>query len=253
MASKTEYLRELGLSNYEIEVYLLLLKVRQAKAKSISNESKVPYGRIYDVLYSLQQKGLISVISSKPKIYEAVEPQKSVANLLERQKNELKKLEEDKKNIVEQLIVSDAYAPSKQVGEKINIYYGSDNAIKLGIVGIQKSKKELLINTTRLEDPMAQKLIAKKILEGVKVKVMIPNITEKNKKNIKRIIELGGEVKVGGIDGMKLGISDSVGTLITVASPENLKGHITIVIEGRHFGSSMRKFFNIYWDMAKSL
>ena len=53
------YLKKLGLTGYEAKVYLSLVKIGKSKAKDICNDSKVPYGKIYDVLNSLVNKKIV--------------------------------------------------------------------------------------------------------------------------------------------------------------------------------------------------
>ena len=54
-----EDLEMVGLSAYESKVYLSLLTLQLATAKEIIEESSVPSGRVYEVLRSLEGKGLI--------------------------------------------------------------------------------------------------------------------------------------------------------------------------------------------------
>ncbi|MFQ6020704.1 MAG: TrmB family transcriptional regulator [Candidatus Aenigmatarchaeota archaeon] len=250
---KEVYLRRLGLSGYETKVFLSLLRLGRSKARKIARFSKVPYGRIYDVLYSLEQKGIILVTPSEPKVFEAINPSKALDILLKIQQEKIKNLSKEKNVILREFQKVKAVALPEKKKDKVSVYYGSDAAIKLGRIGIEKTKKEMLINTTRLEDLPAQNMIAGKLLEKVSVKIMIPEITKANRENIKRIKSLGGEVRIGGIENMKIGIADREGTLITVANPKNLKGSITIVIEGKNFAKSIKDFFNVYWNKAKKV
>jgi HTH-type transcriptional regulator, sugar sensing transcriptional regulator len=250
---KEEFLKKLGLSSYEIKIFLTLLQTGQMKARELSRVSGIPYGRIYDVLYSLEKKGLVLVVQSDPKNFEAVKSSIAIERLIEQEKLRLREIEAEKNIMLKEFESSKTIVPPSKEKEKISVYYGSDAALNIGRVGIEKASKEILINTTRLEDPIAQEIITGKLLGGSSVKVMIPVSTEKNYKNIKRIKELGGEVRMGGVEGMKIGIADSFGTLITVTNPKNLKGSITIVVEGKNFGRFIRKFFMTYWEIAKKI
>lgn len=250
---KEEFLKKLGLSSYETKVFLTLLQTGQLKARDISKISGIPYGRIYDVLYSLEEKGLIFIIPSEPKIFEAVKSSLAIDKLIEEEKLKLKEIESEKKAILKEFETSKNIVPLPRTKEKISVYYGSEAALNIGRIGIERAKREILINTTRLEDSLAQDLIANKLLQAVSLKIMTPKITERNYKNIKRIKELGGEIKLGGVEGMKIGIADTEGTLITVANPKNLKGSITIVVDGKIFAKSMKKFFMEHWNNAKPI
>lgn len=49
-------LREMGLNAYEIDAYIALIEVGQMTAMDISQEAKVPYSKMYEVLNSLKEK-----------------------------------------------------------------------------------------------------------------------------------------------------------------------------------------------------
>jgi len=67
-------LREMGLNAYEIDAYIVLLASGQMTAMEISQETKVPYSKIYEVLNSLKEKGWIKSNESRPFKYYPVPP-----------------------------------------------------------------------------------------------------------------------------------------------------------------------------------
>jgi sugar-specific transcriptional regulator TrmB len=81
-----------GLSNYESRVYITLLSSRERTAKGISDESQIPLGRIYDVLNSLEDKGLAEKQESRPMKYKAKEPKIALNRLLKMKEAELDSL-----------------------------------------------------------------------------------------------------------------------------------------------------------------
>lgn len=54
-----ELLRQLNLTQYEIKAYLALLKVEAVTAYQLGSLSRIPTGRIYDVVESLVARGLV--------------------------------------------------------------------------------------------------------------------------------------------------------------------------------------------------
>jgi len=83
-------LAELGLSSYETTAYRTLLGLGPATAREVSETSGVPSGRIYDVLNSLEGRGLVrSHGSREPTRYAAVDPEVAVDRLLAERKREL--------------------------------------------------------------------------------------------------------------------------------------------------------------------
>ena len=83
---ETSVLRELGLSDKEIKIYLTLLKLGQSTVNLIAKKANLNRVTCYDVLKYLQEKGLVSyVIKSGVKYYESAEPRKLLGDLQEKQ------------------------------------------------------------------------------------------------------------------------------------------------------------------------
>ena len=80
MSEKTrEKLREMGLSAYEIDAYLILLERGQLTAMEISKGASVPYSKIYEALNSLKEKGWVKSSESRPIKYLPVSPAEASA------------------------------------------------------------------------------------------------------------------------------------------------------------------------------
>ena len=94
-----EILKEIGLTNTEIEVYLSLLEIGQSLASKISQKAKVERAVTYHTLENLIRKGIVSyVIKENRKYFSAAEPEK-LHNLIKEKEDlldeimpELKKL-----------------------------------------------------------------------------------------------------------------------------------------------------------------
>lgn len=72
--STRDALREMGLNAYEIDAYIVLLEGGQMTAMEISQEAKVPYSKMYEVLNLLKEKGWIKSSESRPFKYYPVPP-----------------------------------------------------------------------------------------------------------------------------------------------------------------------------------
>ena len=69
-----EAMHEMGLNAYEIDAYIALLQVGQMTAMDISEQTSVPYSKMYEVLNSLKEKGWIKNDESRPAKYFPVPP-----------------------------------------------------------------------------------------------------------------------------------------------------------------------------------
>jgi sugar-specific transcriptional regulator TrmB len=93
-----QILREIGLSEGEIKVYLALLKLRDAKKTQLAKESGVSSSKIYEICGKLQKKGIIgAIVKDKKTNFQAMEPKRLLdffnekAAKLDNQRNELEK------------------------------------------------------------------------------------------------------------------------------------------------------------------
>jgi predicted transcriptional regulator len=74
MDSAIENLVQLGLKEYEANIYVALVGLGEANVRRIHEVSGVPRPRVYDILHSLDQKGFIEIRQGSPLMYYAVRP-----------------------------------------------------------------------------------------------------------------------------------------------------------------------------------
>lgn len=86
-----EILRQLGLSAYEATVYSTLLDIGVAEARAIYAKANVPYGKVYTILNTLSEKGLVDIQESRPKKFLPIEPVLGLNRLLELKKSHFDK------------------------------------------------------------------------------------------------------------------------------------------------------------------
>ena len=84
-------LKLLGLNAWQSAAYQSLVRLGKASAMEISQDSRVPYGRIYDVINSLVEMQLVKVIPEKFKKFIPGDPEK-LKEILTKKQKELSKL-----------------------------------------------------------------------------------------------------------------------------------------------------------------
>lgn len=82
-------LKGMGLSTYESSAYAALLRLGTVDANKVSHTANIPFGRVYDVLNTLVERGLLTVQEGRPKLYHALPPRAAMAALLSQRKREL--------------------------------------------------------------------------------------------------------------------------------------------------------------------
>ena len=98
LAMLHETLKEhVGLSQYEAEVYLALVRGGTQTMTDLAETSEVPKQRVYDTVSSLRDEGLVEVIDDYPRKAYAVDPSEAIGQVqeqLERAEEELEKFHE---------------------------------------------------------------------------------------------------------------------------------------------------------------
>lgn len=103
MELKENLMKEIGLPNSEISVYVLLVKLGSSKASSLVRELGLHRSRIYEALSRLMDKGLVSsVIKNNIKYFSASNPEK-LLEYVEEQKAKLESKQESIKKLLPEL------------------------------------------------------------------------------------------------------------------------------------------------------
>jgi len=179
-----EFLKSLKLSNYEIRVYLALIKADSLNAKELSRKADVPSGRIYEVLEELKEKGLVEIQHSRPKLYKAISPNLVFQSLINQLKADKKKKIADlydQATVLESKIdKSKFWVKQEPSGIFWSTAFGAEPVMSLVTKRINELHEEYLMTAFLTEDtlrvlPYGKSLfmgILNAIKRGVKVKIL---------------------------------------------------------------------------------
>ncbi len=119
-----QILREIGLSEGEIKVYLALLKLKEAKKTELAKYAEVSSSKIYEICGRLQKKGLVGTIIKDKKIhFRAMEPKR----LLDFFNEKATKIENQKRELEKSIPLLENYL---KIEENKAVLYGGLSAIK---------------------------------------------------------------------------------------------------------------------------
>ena len=187
-------LEKIGLTSYEIRTYTTLIRDGESNASEISQNSGVPYSKIYEVLGTLEEKGWIGSDDSRPTKYFAKAP----SNALETTKQNVDTVFSENKNIILSELVP-LYEKSG-TSEKPDIWFisGAMNIVSKIMEMVEHCREEVMIAV-----PQAGELIVKQALpklrqlhdKGIKITILISD--EFDKESIKAISRVA-DVKVKG-------------------------------------------------------
>ena len=233
-------LKEIGLNNYEVEVYLKLVELGVAEASTLYKEAKVPFGRIYEVLNSLINKGLIEIQDTRPKKYMAKKPKIAFSNLLRKKKedmeNQFKKTVETVSKIEESILKHMPTKPKETAFWTVAV--GNNETAEMMKYNFDEAEKELCIITrSQVEDRKKQLALALQpeilislinaVKRGVKLRVLVgenfeipENVMDKEKLKL-----LLNKIEVKVVQEVKsyFEICDNSKVMIKIDNPANMK------------------------------
>lgn len=226
-------LRELGLSNYEEKAYLSAIKLGKATASEISRDSGVSYGKIYEVLASLENKGLIKTVPEETKKFVASDPE-NLMKLVNKKEEELLEIKNNIKNLKQ--------IYNEKEKEPVLIVKGKNNFYKLTKEQISSERYSYSIKYTFTYHPEFIRNTKESMAKKIDLKVLgrfddetIPNITKWKKINpeIKPIVN----------NGIALSITDDEEVMIAL-----IKSNTSMLIRDKPFAELMKTLFLNYYE-----
>ncbi|MBT4540468.1 TrmB family transcriptional regulator [Candidatus Woesearchaeota archaeon] len=245
------HLKEAGLTDGEIKVYLALLELGSSTTGPIIEKSRIARSIIYQILEKLMQKGLVSYITKdKTKYFQASSPGK----ILEFIENREILLKENKKKVEEmlpQLLLHQKMQPKSEA----NIYTGFKGLRTAHEHTYQKLKKGefyyyLGIPASQPEEQHLywQRDHVKRIKTGIKCKLLFNKDTKNN------IIKNRTSYK--GVNARRMPVDLTTPAMFLIYKDTIvifLQSPIAMAVEiiNQQVADSMKQYFDYFWDMTK--
>ena len=154
---------------YEARAYLFLLERGESKASQVAMVSRIPRGRIYEVLESLHAKGLVSVVSAKPLRYRSV-PLKA---FIERRREELRAAEDDMERNASRLIASVTPRPTPGPTGEFLLFRKRQVVVRKFREMIESARKEVIVSASEMCAVRGSRLFIEAIHERARAGVAI--------------------------------------------------------------------------------
>jgi sugar-specific transcriptional regulator TrmB len=235
-------LEEIGLNSYEVAVYKALIHLGKSSASEISKQSNVPYGRIYDVLASLEEKGLVLVVPEQTKKFVAAPP----AALKELFDHKRELFEQKSKELEAEI---QALKPLYTSREKsiVQIVEGKRNFYKLLRQIPDSEKCHLCIKYSSEFQPewvRETKEYKKKGIENLN----LVRYDKETKANVQKWLTIMPDIRALPNDGVAAVISDDKTVLLTL-----IKNNVSILIKDEAFAKLFAKMFRETYKNAKKI
>lgn len=244
-------LKRLGLTDYESKVYLALLEIGEGSSGDVIKKANIHTGKIYEILESLKNKGLISeIIKNNIKQYSATEP-KRIFDYLNVKKQELNKTEEDIMGIMPSLLEKVKSAGAKPI--KIEVYTGFEG-FKTGLTKeIEKYSKntEVLVfgiqPKIKYDKKISDFFTYKVYPERKRNKVLTRKIKDIETKGIKSSSSYPKKVRY--LEYKSMTIVEIYKDLVLIEC--YMENPIMLVIESEEVAKSFKNQFEMLWKIAK--
>ena len=267
-----EKLKKLGLTSYESQAYIALLKLGDAEADEIALNAKIPMGRIYSVLSRLEEAHLVRAQDTRPRRYACVDPTAALTNLCSVKQKELKQASEEIEALAGDLknVLSGVVARKTEKGFwTVAIGNESNELVRELISG---SQKELLFfMASRMTSERIKNVILKEnyvdilaalydsIKKGVEVKIILNSSVNFDKLEdlpiVKKLMmHIGTEFncRLAKIPATPFDIIDGENVLLQMLNPLNPDELFAVVnIKDEKLAKELRNKFFTIWDKAE--
>lgn len=232
-----DILKEIGLTEIEIKIYLMLLKEGSSLASDIAKKTGTHRRTIYDAIERLIEKGLVSYIKTNNRRYfEAVDP----ARLSEI----LKEKEENLKNLIPELENLRLIAKEK----KETLFFRGKQALRSVFDDQIKVGKEILIfgdavNVNEILKYYFPKFDKERVEKNIRVRIIFDESTRKNKELRKIPLSKIKFIKKGYSSGMSVYVYGDNTAIVSWSDNPT-----AILIKEKTISDGFRGYFEYVWN-----
>ncbi len=228
--------------------YLALVKYGELTAGQVSENTSIPYSKVYTVLDSLEKKGWIEIKSGRPRLFYPKSPVEALRAEKLRQEN---KFEKSRGLIIDEV---QALYEQREIKEKPEIWIvrGEENILSKIKETMTNVKHELMVAIPVISPKLFQQLFPNiEMMRDTKVEIKLLTTDEAIASLPQQFFSLA-EIKVrddlfgGGL------VADGQISLLFLSG--NKGGEENIAIWSDHVGLTMiaKIYFEHLWETAKS-
>lgn len=249
-------LRSLGLTEYEIRVYLGILRHPGSRIPEVARKSGVPQPKVYATVKRLLERGLCESELGPVNTYTALPPKVGLAPLLE----ELSGRAHEANEVVAGL-EREYEEPSDSIAARegrIKVFQGRQ-ANRRNFQDLVNKAEETIVLMSRL--PLVMKdddaAMEEAITRGVAVRILSEapeDFDWLSDETYQRQVDLGVEARSLPSIPMRLGIFDAKVAIMPMDDARGgERGLLMLEVRNQGLSQSMLGIFETYWAMAKPL
>lgn len=235
-------LRNFGLSEYEAKAFLALSIHGPLSASSLSEKSKIPQSKVYNVMKNLMMKALAEEQNCKPQKFRVIETEHAFKKIIEAKKSEIEKLNKKTEEIIGQL------KPFEKKVDDLGMWTGRGRQpfLEKAAEMVDRAKKIGFATTSRFSrNPLLDNAYKKALKKGIKIKIIgTSEMDDSMKARAKWYRKQGARVRVLPMDiHPRIGIVDKKEVCMRIDNP----------LESDFFWSNSPALVNIFNTYFKEL
>jgi len=240
-------LKEIGLTDAEIKVFIELSKKDSAMASEIAEKVGIYRTNVYDILESLIEKGLVGyMIKANRKHFIASKPQKLLGYLKEKEE----KIKEQEKQIQELIPILLKLKQPRQEELKAEIYRGKEGLKTLLNDMLNDKKTIYYLGYSAVSQQIIPYFFIHWHKRRAKLKIKRKILTKEQMRNSEAIKMPLTEVRYLS-DEHDTPISTMIyGNKIWILLPSD-NDHISLLVESKKLSQSFLNYFETLWKLAK--
>lgn len=244
-----EKLRELGLTDYERRVYETLLRLRSASGGKISKKSGVPHGKTYLALQSLESKGLITILPTKPKTFKVIKPEEGIKFFANKKIQEIEDLSKLLINSTKDIELE----KKEEVKEDLIMLKDRKEIFDYAAEQFRNAKKEvfLISKGEKIPERLYREMSRFK-KRGIDFRFIVFKFDEENKEHLRKK-HRKTNLRYYPVGLFSLVVVDSKEAEIIVRNPSNLSDEIGVLFQNKAIAEQMRDYFLMVWKKAKPI
>ena len=262
-----EHLEGLGLTAYEAKALDHLVRHGDRTAPSLSRETGIPFGRVYDTLNALVERGLATSKVGRPRLFSAAAPTSIPGRLLAANK---RRLQEEERTLGQQAASLEAdmsrLAPRKAPASTLyGVRLGEDAAREFLIEATHESKKAvdayLAFEHIQDDDLALFDAFRQAVGRGVKTRILLRRkdvdyllSTPYVQQVVDAVLPHLGEnlqVRLSGTDNLSFSVLDRERVVLGVKNPLDPRIYFAVVhMDDRAFAEDLVGKFDSLWREA---
>lgn len=242
-AGQEEFLKKLGVSDHELQVYTVMLSQKQdVSAQDITNYIMVFPNAVYRVFKRLEEMGLIQFVGRRPIRYRAVDISQGLSNAYQTQKTALEAqlralTNEAQSNHVMHTLVG----RQRMYEEYIKLARSARHEVAVFAIGIAYSKELLQVQKQTLQ-------------RGVYIRHVVQQLRPSNYAVVAKWERLGVAMRYFKEEkGFHLTLVDKEVAMVTFSDPANTEDRFTIVTRQPFAVRLFQAQFEAIWQQAQPI